>query len=53
MAGEQDEVVRSLIELLAIAKVAMPDFLFAIDPRVRRARQLVATRGQVSASRPQ
>lgn len=52
MAEDQDEVVRSLTELLAIAKVAMPDFLFAIDPRVHRARQLIATKGQVSGGRP-
>lgn len=52
MAEYQDEVARSLTELLAIAKVAMPDFLFAIDPRVHRARQLIATREQLSAGRP-
>lgn len=40
------------MELLALAKVAMPDYLFAIDPRVHRARQLIATRSQVSGSRP-
>ena len=47
-----DEVVRCLIELLALARVAMPDYLFAIDPRVHRARQLVATRTDISANRP-
>lgn len=52
MAAEQDEVVRSLTELLEIAKLAMPDYLFAIDPRVHRARQLVATKSQVSTIRP-
>ena len=52
MAGEQDEVAQSLTELLALAKVAMPDFLFEIDPRVHRARQLIATRTQVASGRP-
>jgi len=52
MGGEQDEVVQSLTELLAIAKVSMPEFLFEIDPRVHRARQLIATRSQVASSRP-
>lgn len=52
MGEDQDDVVRSLTELLAIAKVAMPDFLFAIDPRVHRARQLVASRAQVPGGRP-
>lgn len=52
MADEQDEVVRSLFELLAIAKVAMPSYLFDIDPRVHRARQLIAKRVQVTGDRP-
>ena len=51
MAGESDEVVRSLTELLALAKVAMPAYLFAIDPRVQRACQVIATRLQVSGNR--
>lgn len=50
--SKPDDVVRSLTELLALAKVAMPDFLFEIDPRVHRARQLIATRTQVASSRP-
>lgn len=37
-----DQVMRSLLELLAIAKVAMPDFLYDMDPRVQRALQLLA-----------
>lgn len=45
-------MVQSLTELLAIAKVAMPDFLYDIDPRVRRALQLLARLGNQSASRP-
>lgn len=52
MAGEQDEVARSLTELLAIAKLAMPDFLFEMDPRVHRARRLIGAISQVSESRP-
>ncbi len=52
MPDEQDEVVRSLVELLALVKAGMPDYLFAIDPCVQRARQLIATRSQVSSSRP-
>jgi len=47
-----DEVVRSLTELLDLVKLAMPDYLYAIDPRVYRARQLIASRSQVSPSRP-
>jgi hypothetical protein len=37
-----DQITRSLLELLAIAKVAMPDFLYDMDPRVQRALQLLA-----------
>ncbi len=46
------EVTRSLLELLAIAKVAMPDFLYDLDPRVQRALQLLARMGDLSSSRP-
>jgi len=53
MGTEQDNgVEQSLVELLAVAKLWMPDLLFEIEPRVHRARQLVATLGQVSGSRP-
>lgn len=52
MEVEQDEVVRSLTEMLALVKLAMPEYLFKIDPRVHRARQLIASRSQVSESRP-
>lgn len=45
-------MVRSLTELLAVAKMAMPDFIFETDPRVYRARQLLAEFAQVSGTRP-
>ena len=48
----EDDVARSLTELLAIARTAMPDFLYAQDPRVYRARQLLGALAQVSVSRP-
>lgn len=38
----QSEIVRSLSELLTIAKVAMPDEVYAIDPRIKRANELMA-----------
>ena len=47
-----DQVAQSLLELLAIAKVAMPDFLYDIDPRVQRALQLLARLGDRSMGRP-
>lgn len=47
-----DQLTRSLLELLAIAKVAMPDFLYDIDPRVQRALQLLARLGDQSTGRP-
>lgn len=49
---DEQQVVRSLTELLAIARVAMPDYLYAEDPRVQRARQLIGTLSQVSVGRP-
>lgn len=52
LGPDKDEVARSLTELLAIAKVAMPDFLYGVDPRVHRALQLLARLGDQSASRP-
>lgn len=53
MGTEQDEAAaQSLAELLAIARVSMPDFLYKIDPRVHRARQLLARLAQVSGHRP-
>ena len=52
MAGDKDGVVQSLTELLAIAKVAMPDFLYDIDPRVHRALQLLTRLGDQSGRPP-
>ncbi len=53
MTGVPDkEVARSLLELLAIAKVAMPDFLYDMDPRVQRALQLLTRLGDGATSRP-
>ena len=51
-AGSGAEVIKSLIELLAIAKVAMPDFLYDIDPRVQNALRLLAALNTASPSRP-
>lgn len=52
MGTEQDHAAaQSLAELLAVAKLWMPDLLFEIEPRVHRARQLVAALGQVSGNR--
>jgi hypothetical protein len=39
---DRAEVVRTLTELLTIAKVAMPDEVYAIDPRIARANALLA-----------
>lgn len=39
---DKAEVIRSLAELLTLAKVAMPDDLYAIDPRIARANGLLA-----------
>jgi hypothetical protein len=50
--GSGSEVIGSLIELLAIAEVAMPDFLYDIDPRVQRALRLLAVLERASPSRP-
>lgn len=53
MGTERDKAVaQSLVEMLAVARTWMPDLLYEIEPRVHRARQLVATLGQVSASLP-
>jgi hypothetical protein len=49
---QRDEVIRILTDLLAIAKVAMPDFLYAQDPRVHRARQMIESMSGVSVGRP-
>lgn len=46
------DVILSLMELLAIAKVAMPDYLYEIDPRVHKARRLLERLEQSSVSRP-
>lgn len=47
MAFEQDGVLQIVKELLAIARVAMPDAVYESDPRVHRALQLISA---VSAS---
>ena len=53
MSNPADEqVVRSLTELLAIARTAMPEYLYGQDSRVYRARQLIGTLAQVSVSGP-
>jgi hypothetical protein len=41
---ERDDVAAVIEDLLAIAKVAMPDDLLAVDPRVIRAEALLAKR---------
>ena len=41
-----------LADLLKVVKVAMPADLFVVDPRVRKARQLLAELTQVSENRP-
>jgi hypothetical protein len=52
MAAVQDEeVAQSLLELLAIAKMRMPDLLYENEPRIHRAHQLAATLCQGSGSR--
>lgn len=48
---DKAEVARSLSELLTIAKVAMPDELYAVDPRIIRAQQLLATLDRELSSR--
>lgn len=52
MHSRDQDVIRALIELLAIAKVAMPDFLYDIDPRVQAALRLLSDFEQISISRP-
>ena len=48
MRTEQDKAVaQSLVDMLAVAKLWMPDLLYDIEPRVHRARQVAATLGQV------
>ena len=47
-----EEVAQTLSDLLKVVKVAMPPDLFAIDPRVLKARQLLAQLRQVSQDRP-
>ena len=46
------EMAKTLSDLLAVVKVAMPPELFAADPRVLKARQLLATLTQISQHRP-
>lgn len=48
----REEIAQSLIELLAISRVAMPEYLYEIDPRVHRARHILAWLEQPSGSRP-
>ena len=44
MGTEQERVAaQALTDLLAVARQWIPDLMFEIDPRVHRARQLVAT----------
>lgn len=53
MATEQEKAAaQALTDMLAVAKLWMPDLMFEIDPRVHEARQLVATLNQVAGSRP-
>ena len=53
MATEQEQAAaQALTDMLAVAKLWMPDLMFEIDPRVHAARQLVAGLNQVSGSRP-
>lgn len=52
MQTRNQDVIKALIELLAIAKVAMPDFLYDIDPRVQAALRLLAEIEHPSHSRP-
>jgi hypothetical protein len=52
MQTRNQDVIKALIELLAIAKVAMPDFLYDIDPRVQAALRLLAEIEYPSHSRP-
>lgn len=47
-----EEVARTLSDLLRVVKVAMPPELFRVDPRVIKARQLLAGLREVSGSRP-
>lgn len=46
------EMATALSDLLQVVKVAMPPDLFSIDPRVLKARRLLAELRQVSDSRP-
>lgn len=50
--NRDSEVARVLGDLLKVVKVAMPPEFFAVDPRVIRARELLARLSQVSESRP-
>jgi len=53
MATEHEKAAtQALTDMLAVAKLWMPDLMFEIDPRVHAARQLAATLSQVSGSRP-
>jgi len=47
-----DEIATVLNDLLKVVKVAMPADLFSVDPRVLKARQLLAMLRQVSDHRP-
>jgi hypothetical protein len=52
MQTRNQDVIKALVELLAIAKVAMPDFLYDIDPRVQSALRLLTEIEHPSHSRP-
>lgn len=47
-----EEMAAVLADLLKVVKVAMPADLFLVDPRVLRARELLAILRQVSKDRP-
>lgn len=47
-----EKIATVLADLLKVVKVAMPADLFAVDPRVIKARQLLAELRQVSEHRP-
>ncbi|MGN6486299.1 MAG: hypothetical protein ACTHLT_00580 [Devosia sp.] len=52
MPTEQEKsAAQALTDMLAVAKLWMPELMFEIDPRVHAARQLVATVNEVSGSR--
>jgi len=52
VSTSDEEMATVLAALIAVVKVAMPADLFLVDPRVIKARQLLATLREVSAHRP-